>query len=160
MRLNRTAHRAILALGTQVKVDDNAQLVCRRAEKILHAVDDHRCAGRRLRLGGTPDGLMQGNHVGIRGVRALASAVAPHRDKDNVCPLLTPALSFLPLGDGEGSEYCRIRGVGDRIPARIDAAQQVAHRATRELTRAHGSDSSGRLGRVLVTVNEGRNFPS
>ena len=160
MRLDRAAHRAVLTLGPQVEVDDDAQLVGRRAEKILHAVDNRGRTGRRFRFGGSADGLVQGNHICVRRVRALASAVAAHRDEHDVRPHLSPPLAFLPLRDGEGSKDCGIRGVGDRIPARIDAAQQVAHRATRELTRAHGSDSSGRLGRVLVTVNEGRNFPS
>ena len=160
MRLNRTAHRTILTLGTQVEVDDNAQLVGRRAEEVLHAVDDRRCAGRRLRLGGTPDGLVQGNHVGVRGVRALASTVAAHRDKHDGRPLLAPPLGFFPLRDGEGSENCRIRGVGDRIPARIDATQQVAHRATRELTRTYCSYARSGLRRVIVAINKGCNFPS
>ena len=160
MRLDRTAHRAILALGTQVEVDDNAQLVCRRAKEVLYAVHNRRRAGSRLRLGGTPDGLVQGNHVGIRGVRALASAVAAHRNKHDGRPLLAPPLGFLPLRNSKGSENCRIRGVGDRIPARIDAAQQVAHRATRELTRTYCPYAGSGLRRVIVAINEGCHFPS
>ena len=160
MRLDRAAHRAILALGTKVEVDDNAQLVGRRAKEVLHAVDDRRRAGSRLRLGGTPDSLVQGNHVSIRGVRALASAVAAHRDEHDGRPLLAPPLGFLPLRDGEGSEDCRIRGVGDRVPTRIDAVQQVAHRAARQLAGAHGADASGGLRRVVVAINEGCYFPS
>ena len=58
MRLDRAAHRAVLALGSQVEVDDNAQLIGRRAEEVLHAVHNRRRTGRRFRLGGTPDGLV------------------------------------------------------------------------------------------------------
>ena len=103
---------------------------------------------------------MHGDHIRIGCIGALAAPVASHRDKDNVGPLLTPALDFLPLGDGEGTEDCGIRGICDRVAARIDTFQEVVHRATRQLTGTDGSDSSGRIGSVLVTVNEGRNFPS
>ena len=158
MRLDRAAHRAVLALGPQVEVDDDAQLSGRRAEKILHAVDDRRSAGSRLGVGGSADGLVQGDHVCVRRVRALTSAVATHRDEYDRGPFLAPPLDFLPLRDGEGSEDCGIRSVSDRVSARIDAAQQVAHRAARQLTGANSADPRSGLRRVVMTVNQGGDF--
>ena len=98
---------------------------------------------------------MQGDHVRIGGIGTLTSAVAAHRDEHDVRPYLSPPLGFLPLRDSEGSEDCGIRGVSNRVPARIDAAQQVTHRATCQLARADGADTSGSLGRVVMTVDEG-----
>ena len=160
MRLDRATHRAVLALWAKVEINDDTQLAGRRTEKALDTVHDDRRAGRSFGIGCPSNRLMHSDHIRIGRVGALATPVAPHRDKDKVCTLLAPAFTFFPLGDGEGTEDCGIRGICDRVAARIDTFQEVVHRATRQLTGTDGSDSSGRLGSVLVTVNEGRNFPS
>ena len=131
-----------------------------RTEKALHTVDDRRCARRSLGICCPSDRLVYGDDIRIGRVGALAAPIAPHRDKDDVRPFLTPALTFLPRSDGEGSEDGSIRGVGDRVSARIDAIQEVGHRATGQLTRAHSTDSGSCLGRILMAVNERRHFPS
>ena len=123
MRGDGAAHRAILPLGAQVEVDDDTKLTGRRTEKLLDSINDRSGAGRGLGVGGTTHSFMQGNDVGVGGIRALAPAVAPHRHEGDVGAHAPPPLGFLPPRNRERSEQCSIRRVGDGVPARVDSAK-------------------------------------
>ena len=98
---------------------------------------------------------MQGDDVRVGGVGTLTPAVASHRHEGDAGALGPPPLGILAPRNRQRTEQGRVRRVGDRVTARVDAAQQVAHRGARQLAGAHGPHARRRLRRVVVPVDKG-----
>ncbi len=102
---------------------------------------------------------MQSDHVCVRRVRALTSAVATHRDETDIGPFLAPPLDFLPLRGGGGSEDCGIRSVSDRVSCQTPPngsliAQRVSSGANSADPRSGTSIASSRWQSIGVATSQ------